>query len=69
MRIAAGKVVGGHVIVEGEPLRDGTEVTVLVADEPTFTVTDEEKAFLLKSIAQADRGELLNADDVLGQLP
>ena len=69
MRIATGKVVGGHVIVEGEPLLEGAAVTVLVADEPTFTLSAEDKAVLIQSIAQADRGELLNANDILDQLP
>ncbi|MCH8281428.1 MAG: hypothetical protein J4N89_08380 [Chloroflexi bacterium] len=69
MRITNGKVVGGHVIVEGEPLIEGSAVTVLVADEPNFTLGDEDEAALLQAIAEADRGELLDAEDVLTQLP
>ena len=65
MRITNGKVVGGHVIVEGEPLIEGSAVTVLVADEPNFTLRDEDEAALLQAISEADRGELLDAEDVL----
>ena len=35
----------------------------------TFTLSVEEETALLDAIAEADRGELLDADDVLGQLP
>ena len=65
MRITKGKVVGGHVIVEGEPLDEGSMVTVLISDERTFSVDDEDGAALLESIAEADRGELTDGDDVI----
>lgn len=68
MRITKGKVVNGHIVVEGEFLDEGSAVTVLVADEPAFTLTAREEAVLLESIAQANRGELLDAADVLKQL-
>lgn len=35
----------------------------------TFTLNSEEEAALLEAIAEADRGELLPADEVLKQLP
>jgi hypothetical protein len=69
MRITKGKVVNGNIIVEGESFNEGSVVTVLVSDENTFTLTDAEEAALLESIAQADRGELLSAEDVLNRLP
>ncbi len=69
MRITKGTVVNGHVIVEGESLEEGSAVTVLVSDEPTFTLTEVEEAALLESIAAADGGELISADDVLNRLP
>lgn len=69
MRITRGKVIKGHIIVEGESLNEGSVVTVLVPDEHTFTLTDEEEATLLESIAEANRGELLDAEDVLKRLP
>ena len=69
MRITQGKVTGGHIVVEGEPLREGSTVTILVSDERSFTLSNEDEAALLESIAEADRGELLDGRDVLNQLP
>jgi hypothetical protein len=62
-------VVGGQIVVEGETLREGASVTVLVSDESTFTLNTEEEAALLDAIAEADRGDLLDAEDVLNHLP
>ncbi len=59
MRITQGKVVDGRVVVEGEPLSEGSTVTVLVPEERTFTLGEQDEAALLEAIAQADRGELL----------
>ena len=69
MRIASGKVIAGRIEVEGEPLPDGTVVTLLArdADEP-FDVDAALKAELLESLAEADRGELIPAADVLRNL-
>jgi hypothetical protein len=69
MRITKGKVVDGRIIVEGESLDEGAVVSVLVSDENTFTLTEEEETALLESIAQANRGELLDVEDVLKRLP
>ena len=69
MRITKGKVVNGHIEVEDEALDEGSSVTVLVSDESTFTLTDQEEAALLDSIAEANRGDLLDAKDVLRRLP
>jgi hypothetical protein len=68
MRITKGKVVGGRVLVEGEPLKEGANVTVLCADEPTFELNAEDETALLQAIAEADRGEALDASQVLSQL-
>ena len=67
MRVTKGKVVGGHVVVEGEPLADGASVTVLCADEPEFELNDDDQADLLQAIAEADRGETVDANQVLSQ--
>jgi len=69
MKIATGKVVGGKVVVEGAPLEEGTSVTVLARDgERGFTLSPEEEAELLLSIAEADRGETVPAEEVLERL-
>ena len=65
MRITRSKVIDGQIVVEGESLAEGSFVTVLVSDERTFTLSHEEEAALLEAIAEADRGNLLDADDVL----
>lgn len=69
MKIATGKVIGGKVVVEGVTLEEGTLVTVLAKDdEGGFTLTPEEEAELLLSIAEADRGETDPAEEVLAKL-
>jgi hypothetical protein len=69
MRITPGRVVGGQVIVEGEPLPDGAMVTVLSREgDETFELDAEAEAELLESIAEADRGELIAAERVLTRL-
>jgi hypothetical protein len=69
MQLATGTVVGGKVIVEGEPLPEGTVATILPreADE-TFEVPPELEADLLEPIAEADRGETIAADVLLKRL-
>ena len=69
MRITKGKVVDGQIVVEGEALSEGSTVTILVPEERAFTLTAEDEAALLEAIAEADRGELLDAQDILNQLP
>jgi predicted transcriptional regulator len=62
-------VVSGHVEVEGEPLPEGTVVTLLTREEDeTFELDAEAEAELLESIAEADRGELIPAEEVLRKL-
>jgi hypothetical protein len=68
MRIVTGRVVGGKVVVEGAPLEEGTSVTVLAKDEKAFTLSPQEEAELLLSIAEADRGETISAEEVLAKI-
>ena len=69
MRVTQGKVVDGQILVEGESLTEGAVITVLVPDERTFTVSAEEETALLEAIAEADRGDFVDAKDVLKRLP
>jgi hypothetical protein len=57
------------VVVEGEALSEGASVTVLELDEATFTLNEQDEAALLEAISEADRGDLIDADDVLKDLP
>ena len=68
MKVATGKVVGGKVILEGVSLEEGTSVTVLAKDEEGFELTPEQEAELLLSIAEAERGETVSAEEVLAKL-
>ncbi len=69
MQLATGTVVEGKVVVEGESLPEGARVTILVreADE-TFEVPPELEADLLESIAEADRGETISAEELIERL-
>ena len=69
MKIATGKVIGGKVVVDGMPLDEGESVTVLARDgESGFTLSPEDESELLLSIAEADRGETISAEEVLAKL-
>jgi hypothetical protein len=69
MRIAPGIVVSGQVVMEGEPLPEGLLVTVLAREvDETFELDADQEAELLESIAEADRGELIPAEEVLRRL-
>lgn len=59
----------GQIVVEGEPFSEGEKVTILSHDENgSFHVSAEEKRLLLESIAQADRGEFVDAEALLAEL-
>ena len=56
-------------MVEGEPLPDGAVVTILGRDgDETFELSGPAEAELLTSLAEADRGETVAADEVLRSL-
>jgi len=69
MRIATGKVVGGKIVLDGAAFEDGTSVTVLAREkEGGVNLTPDEESELLLAIADADRGEMVSAEEVLGKL-
>jgi hypothetical protein len=69
MRVTSGKVVAGQIVLEGEPLPDGAVVTVLARDsDESFELDAAAEADLLLSLAEADRGELIPAEEVLRML-
>ena len=69
MKVMTGKVVGGKVVVEGSPLEEGSSVTVLAQDDREgFTLSPQQEAELLLSIAEADRGEMVSGEEVLEKL-
>jgi len=70
MAIYTGKVMDGKVIVDGDPLPEGTEVTIHVVgeDEEPFHLTPDMEAEIEESIAQLERGEGIPAEQVLAGL-
>jgi len=56
------------VVVQGEPLDEGSSVTILVPDESEFTLPAEDEAALLQSISEADKGEVIDGDDVIQKI-
>ena len=70
MLITTGKVLGGTIKVEAKGLPEGATVTVLAPEgDETFELSSEEEAKLLAAIAEADRGEIRSASQILQQLP
>lgn len=68
MRITKGKVVGGQVVVEGDPISEGSTVTILVSDEITFTLNAEDEADLLQAIADAEQDDLVSGENVIKKI-
>lgn len=69
MQLVTGTVVGGKIIVEGHPLPEGTVVTILSREvEETFTVPPELEPDLKASLAEADSGNTVSAEEVLLRL-
>ncbi len=71
MVMATGTVIGGKIVVPGESLREGIQVTVLVPEpsgERSFELGPNDEAALLESIGEADAGELIDGDEVLRDL-
>jgi hypothetical protein len=69
MLITTGKVNNGVVRVDSKDLPDGTTVTLLVPEgDETFELDASQERELLAAIAEADRGELISATEVLKQI-
>src|SRR6266568_6300005 len=69
MKVATGKIVDGKVVLEGEPLAEGSVVTVVAReDDETFDVSPEEEQALLAAIAQAERGEVVSWEQLRERL-
>ena len=69
MKVATGRIVGGKVVLEGEPWAEGSVVTVVAReDDEAFDVSPEEERALLEAIAQADRGQVVSWEEMREQL-
>jgi hypothetical protein len=64
-----GKVVDGKVVVEGDPLPEGSTVTVIYpADDESVELSDEDWAELREAIAEIERGEYITGEELLAEL-
>jgi hypothetical protein len=69
MGVATGIVVAGKVVVEGLDLTEGSTVTILTLDpEGDVHLSSEEEEALLESMAEADRGETISAEELFARL-
>ena len=69
MQLATGTVIDGKVVLDGATLPEGTVVTVLAREsEETFDLPSELEAELAASIAEADRGETVTAEELFERL-
>jgi hypothetical protein len=68
MLISTGQVHNGAIEVDNA-FPEGSKVTILGhEDDETFEVNAEEEAKLLAAIAEADRGDVFSASQVLDEL-
>jgi hypothetical protein len=68
MRVLTAKVVDGRLDVPEGSFEEGATVTLLVPEaEEGFRLSPEEQSLLLTSIAQADRGDVVDGWDLLDQ--
>jgi hypothetical protein len=69
MRIATGKVISGKVVVEGEPLEEGSTVTVIAPENSeVFELSPEDEERLLASLAEATSGQVISGSELLRDL-
>jgi hypothetical protein len=68
MKVVSGKVIAGRIVVEGEPLEEGSTVTVIAPErDKTFVLDSGAEEALLAAIAEADRGETISDKQFLSK--
>lgn len=69
MQLATGTVVDGKIVVEGETLPESTVVTILAREsDEAFELPPHLEVESLESIAEAERGDVLSAKELLARL-
>ena len=69
MVVTTGKVTGGAIEFEPGSLPEGATVTILATeDDEAFELDSFDEAAILRTIAEAERGEVMNASEVLRQI-
>jgi hypothetical protein len=69
MLITTGRVNGRFIEVDGDNLPEGTKVTILASENgESFEVEPDEEALLLAAIAEAERGDVVDASSLIKQI-
>lgn len=69
MLITTGRVNGRFIEVDGDNLPEGTRVTILAPENgESFEVAPDEEATLLAAIAEAERGDIVDASSLIKQI-
>ena len=69
MLILTGRVKNGSIQVDADALQEGLTVTVLAHEgDETFALDASQEASLLAAIAEAERGEVITASQLLEQI-
>jgi hypothetical protein len=69
VRILAAKVIHGTIVIEGDPLPEGANVTVVAHDGvEDFTLSDDDEAELIARIASVDAGDTIDDKELRARL-
>ncbi len=69
VRIFAAKVIHGTIVIEGDPLPEGANVTVVARDGvEDFTLSDDDEAELIARIASVDAGDTIDEKELRARL-
>ena len=68
MKVVTGRVVEGKVVPQADGLPEGAVVTIVVGDADTFELTVAEEQLLAEALEEADRGDVVPAEEVLASL-
>ena len=69
MKVVTGTVVDGKIVVEGDPLADGSKVTVIAPDdEETFALSPQQESEILLAISELEQGKGIDARRLLKEL-
>lgn len=69
MRLLSGKVINGKIVVEGEPLEEGSQVTILAQEgDESFELSPEQEAELARRMREVEAGRFVNGDELLKEL-
>jgi hypothetical protein len=62
VRVATGRVIDGKVVVEGEPLVEGSTVTVFLPEPDEEIELTVEESRLAQAVREADEGDFIEED-------